>query len=281
MGFGLHAGNAVQGAIGSTRKIDATYVSEAVERSEYLESSTKKYGLKMLMSDDFHRLLHPSNRRRCRKIDQIIIRNEDDDEDDDGLPDGDIVELLTFDMDIDALWTDAKQGTKQSDTGRESDSDVGSEKGSRRMKVGVSVRQVSNGLMGKAGRRVSVRGSDELSDGNFIVQAGTRDVQADHTEGGDGGPPGFVLPKGPALYNANVWVSEPMQKMRKRYIDGLFFQNFNAGLHSFYNKDWDHAKLCFQNILDRFEDGPSRYFLTQIENNHGKPPRNFQPYAIE
>ena len=46
MGFGLHAGKAVQGAIGSQRKIDATYVSESVERAEFLESSTKKYGLK-------------------------------------------------------------------------------------------------------------------------------------------------------------------------------------------------------------------------------------------
>lgn len=28
MGFGLHAGKAVQGAIGSQRKLDATYISE-------------------------------------------------------------------------------------------------------------------------------------------------------------------------------------------------------------------------------------------------------------
>jgi class 3 adenylate cyclase len=56
MGFGLHAGKAVQGAIGSQRKIDATYVSEAVERAEFLEASTKKYGLNMLMSDSFHKV---------------------------------------------------------------------------------------------------------------------------------------------------------------------------------------------------------------------------------
>lgn len=43
-GFGLHAGKAVQGAIGSQRKLDATYLSEAVERAEFLESSTKIYG---------------------------------------------------------------------------------------------------------------------------------------------------------------------------------------------------------------------------------------------
>jgi class 3 adenylate cyclase len=48
MGCGIHTGTAVQGAIGSQRKIDATFVSEAVERSEFVESSTKKYGLKML-----------------------------------------------------------------------------------------------------------------------------------------------------------------------------------------------------------------------------------------
>ena len=56
MGFGLHAGKAVQGAIGSQRKIDATYVSEAVERAEFLEASTKKYGLNMLMSGSFHKV---------------------------------------------------------------------------------------------------------------------------------------------------------------------------------------------------------------------------------
>lgn len=41
MGFGLHAGKAVQGAIGSTRKLDATYISESVERAEFLEVCVK------------------------------------------------------------------------------------------------------------------------------------------------------------------------------------------------------------------------------------------------
>ena len=38
MGFGLHAGKAVQGAIGSTKKLDATYISESVETAEFLEA---------------------------------------------------------------------------------------------------------------------------------------------------------------------------------------------------------------------------------------------------
>lgn len=80
MGFGLHAGSAVQGAIGSQRKIDATFVSDTVEMAEFLESSTKKYGVPLLMSDNFHRLLQAKTRGRCRKIDQIRITSRDDEE---------------------------------------------------------------------------------------------------------------------------------------------------------------------------------------------------------
>ena len=44
MGFGLHLGWAVEGALGSFRKIDATYISPHVNMSEFLEGSTKTYG---------------------------------------------------------------------------------------------------------------------------------------------------------------------------------------------------------------------------------------------
>ena len=73
MGFGLHAGTAVQGAIGSQRKLDATYISESVEQAEFLESSTKKYGVPILMSDSFYELLDSSNKYRCRKVDQLLL----------------------------------------------------------------------------------------------------------------------------------------------------------------------------------------------------------------
>ena len=73
MGFGLHAGEAVQGAIGSQRKLDATYISESVEQAEFLESSTKKYGVPVLMSDTFYDLLDNSNKYRCRKVDQLLL----------------------------------------------------------------------------------------------------------------------------------------------------------------------------------------------------------------
>ena len=53
-------------------------VSESVERAEFLESSSKKYGVPLLMSDSFFNLLDPSNSYRCRKIDQLVICRKED-----------------------------------------------------------------------------------------------------------------------------------------------------------------------------------------------------------
>jgi hypothetical protein len=304
----LHAGKAVQGAIGSHRKIDATYVSEAVERAEFLESSTKKYGVKMLMSDNFHRLLHPSNRRRCREIDRIRVQNEDYAEYQD-IDQGDIMELFTFDMDIDALWRPApKPATKTPVTSAADDnvSETGSQneqKGSKRellraqsvrgpglLKVPTLQRRRSIQRVKSGGKKEDASSSEELLIGDEMspteaaaaavaAAMGGVNARAPDTEETIFTPPELVLPTGPALYNANVWLSEDMRKIRQLYSDGLFFQKFNSGFLSYYARDWEHAKQCFQTILERFDDGPSTYFLNKIKENNGVPPRDFKGYG--
>jgi class 3 adenylate cyclase len=299
MGFGLHAGKAVQGAIGSQRKIDATYVSESVERAEFLESSTKKYGLKMLMSDNFHRLLHPSNRRRCRKVDQILLKSEEDDDEEAAY--GDVMELFTFDMDIDALWRASTKKTSEGEGGSDTESINESAKGSKReiMEKKASTRHVTGSGLLKGPRRRSMNrmkpntgdvSSEEFKTSSAASEAAAQVaamVNAGSTELGHEVessiirhvPPELVLPSGPTLYNANVWLSDDMRKIRELFSDGLFFQKFNAGLQSYYARDWEHAKQCFKTILERFDDGPSNYFLECIEKNNGIPPRNFMVYG--
>ena len=315
MGCGLHAGKAVQGAIGSERKIDATYVSEAVELAEFLESSTKKYGVNMLMSDSFHRLLHSSNRYRCRIVDQLVKQDNDNDEDE--IYDVDIMELYTYDINIDALWevpTAVGDGTETAGSDTESFND---RLGSRReMKNNLSLRGKA-GKSGKldakrkTGRRMSLTRlsgksapdmsaiSDELkmdASGAFGLNSAAAAAAAAvaaagqsnaNVTGGDKGEavafvkPELVLPTGPALYNANIWRSEQMLKIREKYSDGLFFHKFNSGLQSYYAQDWDHARQCFQGILDDcLDDGPSKYFLAQMKKHNNKPPPNFKPYGI-
>lgn len=315
MGFGLHAGKAVQGAIGSQRKIDATYVSESVERAEFLESSTKKYGIKMLMSDSFHRLLDPSNRRRCRKIDQILLQGEDDDDEDRPVEEGDFMELFTFDMDIDALWRpvskpNAKPAPAATGVGddhvSDTDSVTESNKGSSRRDLLRSASVRGGGLLNLPRRR-SVRhikssgkhqgddNSEEITKSSNLTTHVTAAAAVAAVTAGNvkaGGTvdtteetmvtltPELILPTGPALYNANVWLSDDMRRIRQLYSDGLFFQKWNSGFTAYYAKDWEHATQCFQTILERFDDGPSRYFLKCIKDNNGVPPRDFKPYGL-
>ena len=304
MGFGLHAGKAVQGAIGSQRKIDATYVSEAVEKAEFLESSTKQYGLKMLMSDSFHRLLHPSNRRRCRKIDQILFYNEEEDgEDESAFAKGDVMELFTYDMDIEALWRMGKGGKTGEGTeeGSDTESMTGKAKRDSHGKGPPPTRPAGSLL--KKTRRLSMRtfgdskainNSDELKSGAMsVADAGpamtAASLSSEHfgsnhlnmdkmEESKPAGPGELVLPTGPALYSANVWLQEDMRRIRHQFTH-VVFQKFNSGLHSFYARDWTTAKQCFEAVLERFEDGPSRYFLKQIEKHNGVPPKDFLGYG--
>ena len=50
MGFGLHVGWAIEGAIGSEFKIDASYLSPNVNMAARLEGMTKIYGVPLLIT---------------------------------------------------------------------------------------------------------------------------------------------------------------------------------------------------------------------------------------
>ena len=50
MGFGLHVGWAIEGAVGSDYKVDATYLSPHVNLAARLETASKQYGVPLLFS---------------------------------------------------------------------------------------------------------------------------------------------------------------------------------------------------------------------------------------
>ena len=71
LGFGLHVGWAIEGAIGTAEKVDPSYLSPHVELSMKLEAATKSYGVCVLMSDNFYDVLPPNVQRLCRCIDRV------------------------------------------------------------------------------------------------------------------------------------------------------------------------------------------------------------------
>eukprot|EP00360_Condylostoma_magnum_P000963 CAMPEP_0168317040 /NCGR_PEP_ID=MMETSP0210-20121227/22035_1 /TAXON_ID=40633 /ORGANISM="Condylostoma magnum, Strain COL2" /LENGTH=55 /DNA_ID=CAMNT_0008310183 /DNA_START=1552 /DNA_END=1719 /DNA_ORIENTATION=+ len=54
MGFGLHIGWGIEGAIGSEFKIDASYLSPNVNLASRLEAATNQYGVPILISGEFY-----------------------------------------------------------------------------------------------------------------------------------------------------------------------------------------------------------------------------------
>ncbi|TYZ60356.1 hypothetical protein PybrP1_011207 [[Pythium] brassicae (nom. inval.)] len=77
MGFGMHVGWAVEGAIGSRFKIDATYISPHVEMADRLEAGSKIFGTPINISHWLASLLSPGARKFLRKMDRMSIRGVD------------------------------------------------------------------------------------------------------------------------------------------------------------------------------------------------------------
>lgn len=73
MGFGLHVGWAIEGAIGSEYKVDASYLSPNVNMASRLEAATKQFGTSLLLSGDFVRCLSPEVcQDRMRSISPLV-----------------------------------------------------------------------------------------------------------------------------------------------------------------------------------------------------------------
>lgn len=71
MGFGLHLGWSIEGAIGSTFKIDASYLSPHVNISGKLEEKTKEYGAQMIISGDLVEYMTDNAKANLRIIDRV------------------------------------------------------------------------------------------------------------------------------------------------------------------------------------------------------------------
>jgi len=74
MGFGLHVGWAIEGAIGSELKVDASYLSPNVNLASRLEAATRQFGVPMLFSGQLADIMSIQMRRMARQIDCVLVK---------------------------------------------------------------------------------------------------------------------------------------------------------------------------------------------------------------
>lgn len=78
MGFGLHVGWAIEGAIGSVYKIDASYLSPHVNMASRLEAATKQFGVMLLVSGQLFDILTPMSQKHLRQIDRVTVKGSEE-----------------------------------------------------------------------------------------------------------------------------------------------------------------------------------------------------------
>lgn len=108
MGFGLHVGWAIEGAIGSKYKIDASYLSPHVNISARLEAATKQFGVSMLVSERVRELVRDPLKSMMRQLDCIKVKGSDVD-----LP------VYTIDLDVSEYFYVSQTDQPQELTGIE------------------------------------------------------------------------------------------------------------------------------------------------------------------
>jgi hypothetical protein len=91
LSFALHFGWAIEGAVGSEFKIDASYLSPNVRIAESLEIATYIYGVPILLSELVLQLSSHEMASKCRLIDKVKMT-------------GEVMQLYAIDLDYTSLY---------------------------------------------------------------------------------------------------------------------------------------------------------------------------------
>merc|ERR1712048_126570 len=96
--FGMHAGWAIEGAVGSEFKIDASYLSPNVSITATMERSTMIYEVNLVLSQAVVELCSPAVMAKCRVMDRVLVKGST-------VP----MDLYALDMDVKAVPVDTSK----------------------------------------------------------------------------------------------------------------------------------------------------------------------------
>ena len=282
MGCGLHFGWAVEGAIGSDKKIDASYISPHVNWAEFLESSTKEYGVPILMSEPFFRLLSPQAMKHCRLVDKIKKSVNED-----------VVSLYTYDADLDLNFEArnhayANHGraskTRKTITGlnlnchRKENGPNNIMRSAREVTTLFDAQETKTFPTSTNKRKTltirSLSSHSDQSTSSRNIEIKTKSEHRKNSQVGElGDGPDILLP----TYSPEIWDNDPeLVKLRSQFNDShrlIWSKTINA----FIEGDWSCAIVNANKVLEMTsnQDGPSKRLLAVIAKHNFTVPANW------
>ena len=295
IGSGLHVGWAIEGAIGSNRKIDASYLSPHVSGTEFLESSTKAYGVSLLISEPFFKLLSPAAAKYCRQVDRI--RKSEGEE-----PMG----LYTYDSDLSIDWNDPFRHRKKSDArsrfraaaqrvstmGAAGLNTINENSGNHSTTTSqsnvVDARRNSRdvNVIAPGGRRASALGAQAAG----FVPVPVQEIDEADPETAENAAaleamekrkqtPTMTVPK----YYEKIWVQDQDLIDLRHKVNDSFRVVWDEGIAAYIAGDWTRAKEKFEetNRMGKGKDGPSKNLLDYMAEHGDAAPSWWKGYREE
>lgn len=276
IGTGLHVGWAIEGAIGTNRKIDATYLSPHVNMAEFLESSTKAYGAAVLMSEPFYRILSPTAKKYCRQVDNI--RRSEAEE-----PMG----LYTYDCDMNIDWVDFAL------FGSRTKKNLGGVKDKLRLaarRASTAVHEeAKDGEAKQAGAAAAAPPTASNESAATFAAHGSHSVKRQpNTDGDSSGPrpaasteiaaPTIVVPP----YVETVWETDSELIEFRHKVNDAFRALWQDGMAAYICGDWKKARDIFHETLKlSANDGPSKCLVHYIDEFGGAAPDGWHGYRMD
>jgi class 3 adenylate cyclase len=76
VGVGVNTGRMMLGTLGEADRMEGSVISDAVNLASRLEGLTKRYGSKVIISEQTYRLLDTA-KLNCREIDSVVVKGKD------------------------------------------------------------------------------------------------------------------------------------------------------------------------------------------------------------
>jgi len=281
LGCGLHFGWAIEGAIGSDKKIDVSYISPHVNWAEFLESSTKVYGVPILLSEPFVNLLSPQVSKYCRQVDRIKKNSQHQP-----------ISLYTYETFLDNLILADNNSSNVSvnrvrQSQRESKlssqllykySSRGSIKNRRLSYLHVNV--ADQNMVG-ADCTLCTRNHPSLHltfEFFFLFKKKFLMTSAFSRHDHDEKTPEIMIPK----FNVGLWESDDdMVSLRMLFSDTCRYA-WNEGMRSYLDGNWSTALTYFDQVLleTNGTDGPALFLKRVITSNDSKAPHDWSGYRL-